>query len=689
MSNSTRQDFRVQIMVFVAYYATLTFFLLASFFPEYRVWGVNWWAYYPLHVKLGLFLVGAVVPWIILWMSRLRGVETEESTPLKQPVALYYLIVGCLIVLFGLAFYFSRTRTHFLGDGYTVLSLLAQKHPLLKTREIGEALVHVWVKSLVGGGEAAALASFRILSIGAGLVFLTIVALVGARLFDRLGKRLLFLIGLASGGYMLLFFGYVENYSLFACAVAAYTLVGVLVALGRVNRWIIVIPLGLTIFLHVLGATLIPSAFYLLVSKTRIGVRLARQSQGTKILLGTIGVLIVAAIFAYYYTSDYFFRFAFLPLLENRFTVEGYTLFSLKHLADFANLILLLFPGSIVFLIAVSHRPVRSLLRQCELRFLLILLVSSWGATFVLDPKLGMPRDWDLFAFSGVPLTVISLALMSYVGAWRSFVMSLCVALNFLSLGPRVMSQTVEHIAIAHFNEYAQLDEKKNRNSRRVLIDYHRDRGHENDVVREQDLWRKDFPEDAVADSALALLKRGQYAEAATMFHGVVQQNPLLSDAWLNLGKCYVYLNRHNEAFHYTRIANALNPYNAEFMSDLGTVYGFLGDRKNAELWLLRALSVDTIQYMPLINLLHMYAEWGETKKYDNWFDKLLSFDTESVSYIAALTETHLRRRDYLRAARCLEVALHWGADSTYVTGLLERHRGLRLEYARLKQQPN
>lgn len=51
-----------ELYLFSAYYLVIALFLLASFFPEARVWGVNWWAYLPALAKYGLLLLGVVTP---------------------------------------------------------------------------------------------------------------------------------------------------------------------------------------------------------------------------------------------------------------------------------------------------------------------------------------------------------------------------------------------------------------------------------------------------------------------------------------------------------------------------------------------------------------------------------------------------------------------------------------------------
>jgi hypothetical protein len=403
-------------------------FLVASFFPEYRVWGFNWWAYYPDWVRWGLFGLGVLAPAVLrLILNRTDAISGEDEPARDRGFILIAVAVtilfGCLsysrdrgfiliavavTILFGCLSYFLRAQTHFLGDGYTLLSSLATDQPIaMKMRQYGESLLHIWQKNLIGGdGQSAALLSYQIISIAGGLIFVTAVALFSRALFRRTANRMLFLLGVCSGGYMLLFFGYVENYSLFVPTVLIYTLVGLLVCQRRVSGWWLLPPLVAAVFFHVMGITLIPSAIYAIVAPTRFGRRIARIDPKTRWLLIFLGLAGTAAIFHHYYTTNLFFQFAFVPLLENRFTVNGYTMFSWKHLVDYLNLLLLLLPGLPVMATLLFLNPVRRLLQQRHYVYLCILLLSVLGTVFAFDPKLGMPRDWDLFSFAGIPLTI-------------------------------------------------------------------------------------------------------------------------------------------------------------------------------------------------------------------------------------------------------------------------------------------
>ncbi|HWR83762.1 MAG TPA: hypothetical protein VN285_10690, partial [Candidatus Deferrimicrobium sp.] len=360
-------------MILSVYYICIASLFAISFFPHYRIWGLNWWAYFPLWVQCGLLGIGVVIP-VIMWLvsKSVHGRGGTQGTNSKSP-GRYLTISPALCVLFGLVFYFLCARTHFLGDGYTLLSLLAADNPLIKPRELGESLIHIWVKWLVGGtGEPAALLSFQIVSIASGTLLVSFVAYAARRLFERNIDRILFLLGVSTGGYMLLYFGYVENYALFVLSVTVYVLTGLLALTNRVRRRLILPPLVLACLFHVLGFTLIPSAAYVLLADTKIGRAMSRLNGRQKALVAISLPAILSILFAYFYLTSYYFRFAFVPLMQNRFTVEGYTLFSLNHLLDYLNLLFLLAPAMPMVIAAVIRVGPKTLLKIRAHRYLFI-----------------------------------------------------------------------------------------------------------------------------------------------------------------------------------------------------------------------------------------------------------------------------------------------------------------------------
>ena len=296
-ASAAEQKWRWPLILSV-YYLTLTLFLWAGLSPEGRVWGVSWWAFFPVWVPLLLFCLGVILPLVL-------KVMVPEEEPGGQPRHegrpwVYILTAVGVVIAGGLAFYLLRTTTHFFGDGYQNLAALADK-PLIKSRELGESLIHVWVKTLFGGEpKDAAVLSYRFISIGSGIVFLILAGLSTRLLFARLVDRVLFLAGIATAGYMLLFFGYVENYSMFVMSVAVFSLAGLLITVGKLSRWWIVPIAALAVFLHILGATLIPAAAYLLIANSRAAAFLSTRSFSVKGLVTLAGMVVLAAVFYYY-----------------------------------------------------------------------------------------------------------------------------------------------------------------------------------------------------------------------------------------------------------------------------------------------------------------------------------------------------------------------------------------------------
>jgi len=651
--------------------------MVGAFFPEHRVWGVNWWAYYPSWVPFVLFALGAVTPLVLRFMP--------ESKASDEKGGRHFIFAAIIIVLFSLAFYFLRAQTHFLGDGYTVLSLLAGDNPLVKPRELGEALVHIWVKSLIGGeSERAALLSFQIISIAAGVLFLTIVAVFARFLFERTRDRILFLLGLASSGYMLLYFGYVENYSLFVLSVAMYSLLGLLVVKGKLNRWLILPVVAPAIFFHVLGVALIPSALYLLLANSKLGDSLARLSRQLKLLMALVIAVVLLSVFYYFYTTDYFFRFAIVPLFENRFTVEGYTLFSLKHIVDYLNLLILLLPALPVVVVTLIFLPLRKILKQREYRYLLVLTASTLGAVFVLDPKLGMPRDWDLFSFCGVPLSIFAYYL--YLNGRQHYqylvtISTLSFMLGFLTLLPRAVAQVLPEVSVAHFKNYSKLDRAKNRTGRAILIDYYKKAGDEEAVRLEIQRAYLDFPEKRLADSAYQLVTAGKPLEAEPLLRKVLEVNTLYADAWANLGKCQVYMHRYEDAIESLELANGLNPYHPIILNDLGVAYLSVGNYNRAEEMLQKSHSRSPSQREPLVNLVRLYTLWGCSAQYNEYFIKLSLRSDAPSQFLKGLGDWYLGKKDFTKSAEAYRVALQKGLDSVYVKQLIAKYPELSAQF--------
>jgi len=655
----------------IAYYLTLILFFLASFFPDNRIWGFNWWGYYPLWVPVGLFIIGLLAP--VGAHLTLRNYFQEDS---DIPDQTYSLAVIAITVVFGLLFWLLKAETHFLGDGYQLLSKLAQHKLVVKSWDVGSTTLLQSICDLLPDNvQKPALLTYRLVAVVSGVCFL-IVAAVSARAFFRFtGDRILFLCGIATGGYMLLFFGYVENYALFVSAVGAFCLLGLAVSLEKLNRFWILLPLTLALFFHIFGVALIPAAVYLLVAKSRLGEKLVAFPHRFRWVVATLAAAAGIAVFCHYYTTDHFFRFSLVPLVESRFTPEGYTLFSVKHVLDYLNLFLMLFPGLLVVLSLLIWWPVRDFLSRVEYRFLLLVLVCCGAVAFVFDPKLGMPRDWDLFSFAGVPLVIVSYyAILSSekIVPHRRLVVILSLLLASLLLLPRVGAQRSGEMSLRHFENYIRHDQLRNKNvhARFLIMQYYKSVGDSAGAEKAERRWQQEAVYLELTRKASNLIEAGQPEQAFGLLHQALENNPGYADAWRFLGLAYLLTRQYDSCLIAARIAEGLSPYHPGLYNLLGLIHSRIDEYDRAEKYWRKAVKLDTTKSGPLFNLMRMYQEQGRYRDYFEWLRRLTSRDDAKAEWIRELGDYYLSLHDYEQAAKAYRRALDRGLDSAYVANL-------------------
>jgi tetratricopeptide (TPR) repeat protein len=651
----------------ILYGVALLLFFAASFLPSLRVWGLSVWAHFPIYVPILLLLTGAGLSLLEFYWTRKA---TDKSAKTETGGARsYFVISAALIGAWGILCYLLKGQTHFLGDGYTLLSALAKDLPLVKTREVGEALIHVWVRDLFGGpGESSAALSYQAISIGAGICFGLIAAIGAARLFTAGRDRLIFLVGLYSGGYSLMFFGYAENYSLFCVSILLFTLVGMLISLQKCSRWWILAPFALATFMHVLGLTLLPAALYVLLVGTPAWNWFLRQRKGARQLWFVSVIAVGIALFIYLFVTDYFFRFAFVPLVATRYSVTGYTLFSPAHLIDLLNLLLLLVPGLLLLPVLPRMQPLKKLFETTTARFLLLLVVSTIFATSVLDPKLGLIRDWDLFSYSGVPIVSLFLWLIltrASRARTQLTLAALTVALGMLSLIPRILCQAIPQVGIDTFKDYLWLDPERARAGMYNLSTYYLNHADTAAATANEQLRRQMFPFEPILRQASDASNNNQEALAKSLVQQALELNPANGDTWLSLARCYERAGKYDSALAAAEIADGLDPYINLIQHEKALAYFHLGKTDEAaKIW--RDLSGrDTSEYSIPFCLARLYQAQGNSPDYNKYLEIAAVRSSAPAEISLEVAKNHIQRGDIDGALAACQRAIARGADST------------------------
>ncbi len=244
--------------------------------------------------------------------------------------------------------------------------------------------------------------SYQIMSSFAGGVFIFILSYFSK---NYISSGIYFFIGMLSGGYMQLFFGDVENYTLVTVLLLVYIILSIRF-IARKNS--IIAPsvvLAIAISFHLLAGWLLPSL--LLLYWWAFKRRDTQKIMWSLLLSGlVIGITLL------------FFHYNGLPIdklfFESHALGHGGTkrmlvMPSWEHYSQIVNLLFLLFPSLLFFIPMISHKRI---LLTDENIFLIISSLCMLVLMFIWNPILGVYEDWNLFAPG-----MISLATLF----WRNF----------------------------------------------------------------------------------------------------------------------------------------------------------------------------------------------------------------------------------------------------------------------------
>ncbi len=610
-----RTPFRVSLL---ACLATVGVFTLAGLRPEGRIWGCNQWGYFPDWVVPVAAMVGLAVVPALLWWG--RGGTHRSSTRIWL-AGISWVTVFVPVAL-AASFYLFRSQIHLYGDGYLRLDTLAMVNPSLRISDFGATTVlKLLYRLMVDSVNQPALVAYQIASIGGGVIFVTAVVFLSRRLIEDRIDRMLFMLAVVTGGYALLFFGYVENYTLFVPAVGIYTLVGMRITGTGRRRWLALPLVMLSMFLHVFGVILLPSLIYLLMSDSKLGRSFKDLRWSVRVLvIVTTGLVLFIGLYTLR-SNSHFVRFSLLPIWTNQFTVDGYTMFSTRHLVDCLNLLIQLSPAILITGCLLPFFPIRRFLKEPRFLFLSVLLISSGCAVLVFNPQLGMPRDWDMFGFVGIPLVVFGADLIlrarKHISNYRA-IMVLVIALQVLALVPRVATQLVPDVAIAHAENWGRTDSRKRLYIYRAVQDYYRRSEQTAKASAMARDWKAQFIEVQLLDEGKQLLNNGQYEEAAARLTRAIKHNPMLSPAYQHLGSCMLSLNRLDSALALFQIADGFNPGNPGILNELGVVYASQGKIEKAERCWRDILQISPHDSEAALNLLRLYSTHGPHDKFVN-----------------------------------------------------------------------
>ncbi len=409
---------------------------LGYFVRDGTLWGADAYGFFEPIVILvaGLGLAGVALIGFRRHGASAAPIENRRGAP--EAVRANWIHAALALVgaaLFGL---FHAAHV-FLGDGVVLVSTLPLEkrfHPLEPLSLFLEQTAYQALAPFLTrpGRELHEVAwiGAGALSIVAGAIFLPVMWAVARRLARRVAGAsiasapqgsepavlaALVFLALVSQGYVQIFFGYVEVYSMVAASLAIYVLAALRFLDDRRPLWPVACGLALAIALHLSAIALLPSFILLAaLSVTDRGRRAFRAAD----LLCTCAVLAalplgLALLKPGYNLAETAMSMVADLLVRQPEPIPDY-FWSWRHLRDIVNEQLLIGPLAMILFVPVAVSALRRRSARTFESWFFVLFGAGFAAASLLagDSNLGYARNWDLLAPAGFALAVAGMALL-------------------------------------------------------------------------------------------------------------------------------------------------------------------------------------------------------------------------------------------------------------------------------------
>ena len=549
----------------------------ASFFNGRFTWGFDYLQYYPLWFRLGWILAGmSALLSLGFWIPGLLIINDRFENR-----KLWNLVL--LVAVMGGLFWLLRQAIPLLGDGFLRVREITGGRIFSLTEPL-TTMVHGLPFKILSGNvidAPAATRAYVVISILSGLAMVWLYHRISTRWFENsywLATALL--LGL---GFNQIFFGYVESYAPFMLAVLAFAWLGARSLEDEGGALPLVLLFGLIVALHAKGIFLLPALIYLLAAKWPE----VRQRLWWVVPLSA--ALPLAVVLAGKWLSPDIHWEASLgeipknPLLPLWDGMWGYGILSPGHWMDILNQYLLTIPGIIFLFSALLLEPARIKPDRTTI-FLSILAISGLAFIVITDPKLGAARDWDLFAWVGIPATVLGLQLLKQNQINKKILMVGGVLSLWLFL-PWVLLNASPDLSVERYLRLLEQDKKSSAYGYENLAIHYRTSGlyDKTEQVYKKAVESEPRHPRMLYNYGSALAWNGRHAEAVEFFVRALEIDSARSDYWNNLGATFLKINQPKKAAGALEKAVQWNPANGNAWFNLGIAYAILENWPRAD----------------------------------------------------------------------------------------------------------
>jgi len=614
-------------------------------------WGFNSVDYLPAALFYIWIVLAVGVAMLFLFAPRKHFVSVKTARYLwgdrKIPGRIIVLVISLAL------FYLLRFDAHFFGDGYIRIANLAQRTiPVFQWFEYGNTLVPYLIFQLLGAAGlakvAAAMWAYQIISMLSGLVYIGFAFKISESLSESDDDRLLALLLFMFSGLTMLFFGMVENFPLLIGL--GLMLIYWYMQLGATQKvkYLYYIWIGTIVglFLSFQFITFVPAGLYLTFKKT-----IKRKAFGSFIGSLCAGVFIlIALIILYVKAIGNMSLSSYILFLSAKLPDVGYSLFGFRHLMDILNLLFMTIPVFIIF-VPVIFKTFRFMKGDRFFSALGFLTLSQFIYLFILDPRLGMARDFPMYGLFLTGFLIWGIYALvrgrEYLRLNGNTIMTLA-PLSLLIILPSFFVHLSPPEAEKYIDDYLGYNEVKTEAALYAFRDYYVTIELDQMAVAREKAINKS-PGALESQLVNDLYAHGRYDESFEYALRLVERYPYVAKYRMQMGNLLKHYKRYTDAEKELKLAIELDPYSPEY-------YHFLSE---------------------------LYREMRLEKKCRAVLDNALEIDPRSTTILVDLTGYYFRNRQPAVVDSLTRVLFEIDPDEPYAhmfKGLIEDQRGRKKE---------
>jgi len=564
----------------VPFFAVILLMLLGALLPGRWTWGISFLSLFGSEVAILTVILALLVtvPPIAASLTRLLSPPMAWLTRLIAGINRQVLVIIISVAATFILFYW-RSRSFVYGDGYILLTdaasgdklVLASGHYLKILTVFLNHYAYDLLSSFTGWSADKVVG---LLNATGGMLGLWAVYRICRQSSSDTATRAFIFLGSLSSASVVLFFGYIENYT-WALSFALWTLSFSIGYSRKQNgAGILLITAAVAVLFHLINLALLAIALMAIIIKVRpdgsyvMGIRLKYLNLG--IIVGSFIAVGLSRL------ANITFFVPLLPVDEN-----PYSLFASGHVVDILNQIALAAPlGVAILLLTLIYMRERQTSASAEKSLLGTAVLLLFLAAIWIDPELGAPRDWDLLSFYGIPLTVWGLdRFISYSNDGRVARHWLVAAgiLAGITLIPHLYEKNHPDLAVARLDALLYVDPH-------YQVTY--------DKASRCEPW------------AVALQKGyGDMRLAMKYLERRISVSPDSHIAHFNLADSYYYLGILDSAYMCMCRGLALKANEAQKMVNASAIARELGNNSDAVMWAQKALQLEPSNVSALTQL--------------------------------------------------------------------------------------